>query len=915
MFFIIIIFLQVSFSSSASPSLSIPLYSVSNVTRVDLKPYCFEIIRSSSNKSVFVSCKNDPELYSWIDEIYNKCPRSGVSSPTNFTHKVHVGFDPISRDFTGLPDAWSKLLSASAITKEDFAKNPQAVIEVLEFYSEQQKEEQNDLLAAEEFRKKAQQAQRAILEAAAAAGERPALQATLRKQKSSAQLNAGQGMYPPPPPQPFYKSMSHSTSSSALNDKFQEWTKTPTSKPSFSHLASSGPQSKTLDHPVISHPKPLLNVATTNSNNNTPNTTTSAAAAAAAAIASSSSSSSINAQNTSSTSRINNTSHLAHIAPLRQAPRAPQRPAPPPPSQSPITPIQQQQDLPKMAKLNISAPQHDYHPNNGRSRLDSASGPSSSAAAAAAASGYNNKPLNNDRERLERECERMANNNNNALGANIHNSNANSSSTSLNKQPLQVYPNLASKPLHHPQPQLATAAAKLANLSSTSLASPSPSSSSSSPSESAALERYGTPVQPLNTKPKALQQHQNVATPPPSNNNSPTSTAPPAPKSAPAPAPPAIEEPSKIRKLTAPTSSASSTPTTPAKQPQQPLQGVSANGGSASSARDAAAAALEGSTPMSSAAKSRLREAEKRISTMTDVQIMEKLRSVVSPADPETIYQRLKKIGQGASGSVYLAQPIKGSMLSYHRVAIKQIDLLLQPRKELIVNEITVMKESQHPNIVNFLEAYLRHENELWVVMEYMEGGSLTDIIENNQLNEAQIATICYETCKGLQHLHHKNIIHRDIKSDNMLLDAQGHVKITDFGFCAKLTEHKNKRATMVGTPYWMAPEVVKQKEYGAKVDVWSLGIMAIEMIESEPPYLNEEPLKALYLIATNGTPQLKHPQQLSREIKSFLSVCLCVNVTYRASTDELVEHPFLKKGCPREQLASLLTYKNNQRH
>ncbi|CAJ0832594.1 2261_t:CDS:2, partial [Entrophospora sp. SA101] len=244
-------------------------------------------------------------------------------------------------------------------------------------------------------------------------------------------------------------------------------------------------------------------------------------------------------------------------------------------------------------------------------------------------------------------------------------------------------------------------------------------------------------------------------------------------------------------------------------------------------------------------------------------QIMEKLRSVVTQGDPTSIYSKIKKVGQGASGSVYVAKSY--ATTSNSKVAIKQMDLSHQPRKELIVNEILVMKESRHPNIVNYLDSYLVKSNELWVIMEYMEG------------------------------------------------DAYGHVKITDFGFCAKLTEQKNKRATMVGTPYWMAPEVVKQKEYGAKVDIWSLGIMAIEMIENEPPYLDEEPLKALYLIATNGTPTLKKPDKLSMELKRFLAVCLCVDVGKRSTALELLDHEFLKKSCPLSDLAPLLKFKTSK--
>ncbi len=172
---------------------------------------------------------------------------------------------------------------------------------------------------------------------------------------------------------------------------------------------------------------------------------------------------------------------------------------------------------------------------------------------------------------------------------------------------------------------------------------------------------------------------------------------------------------------------------------------------------------------------------------------------------------------------------------------------------------------------------------------------------------ESLIALLCRDTLRGLAYIHSGYRIHRDIKSDNILLSDDGLVKIADFGYAAELSREKLKRNTIVGTPYWMAPELIKGSKYDQRVDVWSLGIMAMEMAEGEPPYMEFPPLRALFLISTKGIPPLREPSRWSDSMTDFISNCLILDLKSRPTSDSLISDPFLLRAGSYSEMAALV--------
>jgi hypothetical protein len=565
-------------NDSGKVVISFPLSSVTAVARSEDCKMAFEVTRLANpkdatsktalltrdlpTKTITCEVKSDDEIYEWIDKIYERCPgMGGVSNPTNFSHRVHVGFDPQSGAFVGLPPEWEKLLTASAITKEDYKKNPQAVIEVLEFYSDIKMREQNPQYYA-------------------------GISSPANGQAKPYGSSVGNSIAPPRPPPP-------------------------------------GPMQR-LDSGQSKHSEGSMRSASGS---------------------------------------------------VGQSDRA----------------MEQQQQLERMKEM-----------------------------------------ADQERRRVEEEARR------NKEDQDAYNASIPQSRMPGAKQELGGYggedpsQNSRYQP-SRPAPQAPGAAARAQDPRQLTAQRPAPAPPSQSP------YGQGTPRAPGAPRTEDRQGSPSSRYPPNDPRNQGSASRPPqvGAKGQQAGPPPT--------RLPAPVQAVK--PLNIANKQNGNKQGVP------DGVRQAEAALTKKPEPSN--------KKEVRMSAMSENEVMDRLRSVVSKDNPNESYSKQRKIGQGASGSVYVARVKEGATSGVAhelyrtygprcQVAIKQMDLRSQPRKELIVNEIIVMKDSQHANIVNFLDSFLQESsNELWVVMEFMEGGALTDVIDNNPvISEHQIATICAEVCR-----------------------------------------------------------------------------------------------------------------------------------------------------------------------
>ena len=627
--------LDIQKSHDGKVSTSIQLKDVTNVSRSENTRLSFEItrvanagitpgaspvaIRELPQKTIICQLETDDEIYDWIDAIYSRCPgMGGVSNPTNFSHRVHVGFDPVNGSFVGLPTEWERLLTASAITKEDYKKNPEAVIEVLEFYSDITKRQENP---------------------EAYPSLTPTPPVTTKQNMQLGHGGGGTAIAPPRPPPP------------------------------------SG------SNPMGAYRSPQDN--SPNSRTGTPNSQ----------------------RNMSGNERaIEQNNKIGMDQEMRRAMEEEARK---------IKAAKEQREREQRAKAEAEQNRRDQEAYN--ASIPKARTPIAKQEIGGYGGGVSSSPDN-----------RYNPTRSPPSAPNTDRARQQPQGSLRGPTAQRIAPQAPSTVSGNTQPAQQTSFVQKPSLSH----SPSP------PNQHPSLRTHGKPEQQRQPSPSVRPQINGN-----DRNQPPTSHV--RTNGAQSNGTPRAQPPSRLPAAVPPVA------------PLNVKQPVGASAPDASEPHKQAEMALTAKAPAAGHKK------EVRMSSMTESQVMEKLKQVVSKDDPQLSYSKQKKIGQGASGSVYVARiqenaisPVAKRLYKTQggksQVAIKQMDLRNQPRKELIVNEIIVMKESSHPNIVNFLDSFLQEgNNELWVVMEFMEGGALTDVIDNNpHITEAQISTICNEVCR-----------------------------------------------------------------------------------------------------------------------------------------------------------------------
>jgi len=272
--------------------------------------------------------------------------------------------------------------------------------------------------------------------------------------------------------------------------------------------------------------------------------------------------------------------------------------------------------------------------------------------------------------------------------------------------------------------------------------------------------------------------------------------------------------------------------------------------------------------------------------------------------DPNDLFEKEESLGEGSYGEVFKASYKDASKKG--KVAIKIIPV--DDDMEELEKEVAILKRAKDDFVVDYVGAYMENEpHRIWIAMELCEAGSVNDLIHicQTNLDEEQIVDVVASALLGLQFLHGKKMIHRDIKAGNILLTEDGQAKLADFGVSAQLGPDQDKRKTVIGTPFWMAPEVISETSYDGRADVWSLGITIIEMAQMEPPYSNIHPMRAIFMIPSRPSPKLDRPEDWSKRMNEFLAKCLQKKPEKRPTSEELMDDPWVAEAVARLDTAT----------